>query len=48
MGVLSAYQLGVQGVFLFTGVFSTCAAQFVFYQGAGGAFTSFIRSSLYV
>ncbi|ETW03412.1 hypothetical protein H310_04879 [Aphanomyces invadans] len=27
--------LVVQGVFLFTGVFSTCAAQFVFYQGAG-------------
>jgi drug/metabolite transporter (DMT)-like permease len=25
----------VQGVFLFTGVFSTCAAQYVFYQGAG-------------
>lgn len=24
-----------QAVFLFTGVFSTCAAQFVFYQGAG-------------
>lgn len=26
----------IQGVFLFTGVFSTCAAQYVFYQGAGG------------
>ncbi|GAB9463526.1 hypothetical protein Gpo141_00000982 [Globisporangium polare] len=25
----------IQGVFLFTGVFSTCAAQYVFYQGAG-------------
>ncbi|KAF1328580.1 hypothetical protein FI667_g6744, partial [Globisporangium splendens] len=25
----------VQGVFLFTGVYSTCAAQYVFYQGAG-------------
>lgn len=28
-------KLLVQGVFLFTGVFSTCVAQFVFYQGAG-------------
>ncbi|EEY70215.1 uncharacterized protein PITG_19466 [Phytophthora infestans T30-4] len=28
-------KLLVQGVFLFTGVFSTCMAQFVFYQGAG-------------
>ncbi|GMF42652.1 unnamed protein product [Phytophthora fragariaefolia] len=28
-------KLLVQGVFLSTGVFSTCAAQFVFYQGAG-------------
>ncbi|OQS00475.1 hypothetical protein ACHHYP_03580 [Achlya hypogyna] len=27
--------LCVQFVFLFTGVFSTCAAQYVFYQGAG-------------
>ncbi|EQC41341.1 hypothetical protein SDRG_01315 [Saprolegnia diclina VS20] len=27
--------LCVQAVFLFTGVFSTCAAQFIFYQGAG-------------
>ncbi|KAG9409569.1 hypothetical protein AC1031_019832 [Aphanomyces cochlioides] len=27
--------LCVQAIFLFTGVFSTCAAQFVFYQGAG-------------
>lgn len=27
--------MGVQFVFLFTGVFSTCVAQFVFYQGAG-------------
>ncbi|KAF0747619.1 hypothetical protein AaE_007662, partial [Aphanomyces astaci] len=27
--------LCVQAVFLFTGVFSTCAAQYVFYQGAG-------------
>ncbi|TYZ63216.1 hypothetical protein PybrP1_003213 [[Pythium] brassicae (nom. inval.)] len=31
----AVHQLVVQGVFLFTGVFSTCAAQFVFYQGAG-------------
>lgn len=30
----------VQGVFLFTGVFSTCAAQYVFYQGAGGTIRS--------
>jgi drug/metabolite transporter (DMT)-like permease len=28
-------KLLVQGVFLFTGVLSTCVAQFVFYQGAG-------------
>lgn len=33
----------IQGVFLFTGVFSTCAAQYVFYQGAGGT----ARSRLY-
>ncbi|KAE9118462.1 hypothetical protein PF010_g8210 [Phytophthora fragariae] len=28
-------KLLVQGVFLFTGVFSTCMAQFVFNQGTG-------------
>ncbi|CEG49683.1 uncharacterized protein PHALS_07435 [Plasmopara halstedii] len=28
-------KLVVQGIFLFTGVISTCVAQFVFYQGAG-------------
>nr|CCA17302.1 conserved hypothetical protein [Albugo laibachii Nc14] len=27
--------LAVQGTFLFTGIFSTCIAQFIFYQGAG-------------
>lgn len=31
----AARKLAVQGVFLATGVFSTCAAQFVFYEGAG-------------
>ncbi|KAG7382110.1 hypothetical protein PHYBOEH_010618 [Phytophthora boehmeriae] len=31
----SLRQLAVQFVFLFTGVLSTCVAQFVFYQGAG-------------
>ncbi|KAF0691879.1 Aste57867_16963 [Aphanomyces stellatus] len=36
MSTSSGYGLlCVQGIFLFTGVFSTCAAQFVFYQGAG-------------
>uniref|UniRef100_K3WT08 EamA domain-containing protein n=1 Tax=Globisporangium ultimum (strain ATCC 200006 / CBS 805.95 / DAOM BR144) TaxID=431595 RepID=K3WT08_GLOUD len=29
------HKYAVQGVFLFTGVYSTCAAQYVFYQGAG-------------
>ncbi|GLE03897.1 hypothetical protein PINS_up012808 [Pythium insidiosum] len=31
----AAWTYFVQFVFLFTGVFSTCAAQFVFYEGAG-------------
>ncbi|CAH0475231.1 unnamed protein product [Peronospora belbahrii] len=29
------YNTFVQGIFLSTGVFSTCVAQFIFYQGAG-------------
>uniref|UniRef100_A0AAV1TUG0 Uncharacterized protein n=1 Tax=Peronospora matthiolae TaxID=2874970 RepID=A0AAV1TUG0_9STRA len=32
---LHLFELFIQGVFLATGVFSTCVAQFVFYQGAG-------------
>lgn len=40
-----AHKYAVQFVFLFTGVFSTCAAQFVFYQGAGGASIAACSSS---
>ena len=36
----------VQGTFLFTGIFSTCTAQFVFYQGAGGLSLSFNQQTL--